>query len=179
MKEIWKNVKEFEGIYQISNLGRVKSIERQGNYNRNHILIGGKDSKGYKIVSLRKNKKGFTKKIHRLVAEAFIPNFNNLPQVNHIDGNKLNNTVQNLEWCDNTYNFYHSVENKLRENSFKALINANKKRRKKVVQYDINGNFIKIYDSIISAQKETNIYHISDCCLNKLKTAGGYIWKYS
>lgn len=106
--EIWKNIKGFRELYQISNLGRVRRIDNK------KILKPLNLSNGYKGVRLYKNKKeATTKKIHRMVAEYFISNPLNLPQVNHIDGNKSNNKVNNLEWCSNEYNMNHAVMSNL------------------------------------------------------------------
>ena len=102
-KEIWKDIKGYEGLYQVSNLGRVKSLPRK-NHPKEEFRNLSPDSKGYLRVNLFKNNKGKTHKVHRLVAEAFIPNPNNYPQVNHKDENKANNNVDNLEWCTNKYN---------------------------------------------------------------------------
>lgn len=103
MKEIWKDIKGYEDIYQISNLGRVKSVETD------RILKGCKTSNGYLIVSLYKNSVMSTKKIHRLVADAFIQNPENKPQVNHIDENKTHNMVSNLEWMTAKENSNHGT----------------------------------------------------------------------
>lgn len=102
--EIWKDIEGYENLYQISNYGRVKSIIRNKikHYETNH--------NGYLRVNLCKKRKIEHKRVHRLVAEAFIPNPQNLPQINHKDGNKLNNCVNNLEWCTPTDNVRHSVE---------------------------------------------------------------------
>ena len=97
MQEIWKDVKGFEGKYKVSNLGNIYSIKKD------IIISPTYNHKGYLRVSLY-NKKQYILTIHRLVAKAFIPNPKNLPQVNHKDGNKTNNCVENLEWCDNSYN---------------------------------------------------------------------------
>lgn len=114
--EIWKDVENFEGLYQISNLGRVKSVERvvhvedpkkHRTYTKHFpecIKATTLDSKGYVMVTLKKDGKTSRYRIHRLVAKAFIPNADNLPQVNHKDENKENNCVENLEWCTNDYN---------------------------------------------------------------------------
>lgn len=109
-KEIWKDIPNFEGLYQVSNLGRVKSLEKKV-WNRyqfikkeEKMLKYGNTPKGYYTVKLYKNSTHCNKKIHRLVAEAFIPNPEGKPQVNHIDGNKKNNNVENLEWCSNKEN---------------------------------------------------------------------------
>lgn len=109
MQEIWKDVKGYEGLYQVSNLGRVKSIQyfnHKNNkaYTRNRLLKPIINEKGYARVDLFKNKKSKRVRIHRLVAETFIPNMYNLPEINHIDGNKQNNCIDNLEWCTHKHN---------------------------------------------------------------------------
>lgn len=103
MNEEWRDVKGYEGIYKVSNLGNVFSVEKK----RLRKLQNG--THGYKIVILYKNKKSAHKQVHRLVAEAFIPNLNNLEQVNHIDGDKKNNCVENLEWVTRQENSFHAV----------------------------------------------------------------------
>lgn len=117
MDEIWKDITGFEGLYQISNLGRVKCVEHKcpGRCGmrkvKEHIMTPVKGSKGYFYVSLSKMDRGRTFTVHRLVANAFIPNPENLPCVNHKDEDKFNNNVDNLEWCthlyNNTYNDVH------------------------------------------------------------------------
>lgn len=110
LQEIWNDIQGYEGLYQVSNFGRVKSLERKifngENYHisKEKILSPGKDKDGYFQVQLYKEKTVKMRKIHRLVAEAFIPNPNNYPQVNHKDEDKQNNRIDNLEWCDGTYN---------------------------------------------------------------------------
>ena len=116
LKEIWKSIENFEGLYQISNLGRVKSVDRvvhvldpksNREYDRHFpecIKATNLDNKGYVIVTLKKDGKNSRHRIHRLVAKAFIPNPENLPQINHKDENKENNYADNLEWCTNEYN---------------------------------------------------------------------------
>ena len=96
--EAFRDIKGYENLYQISNKGNVRSLLT------NKILIGGTDLQGYKIVTLRKDKKNHTKTVHRLVAQAFLPNPNKLPCVNHKDENKQNNVIDNLEWCSYSYN---------------------------------------------------------------------------
>ena len=102
MEEIWKEVPGYEGYYWVSNFGNVKSVPRQGS--RGGIMAGRIDKKGYKDFTFRKDGEQTTMKCHRLVAMAFLPNPNNLPEVNHKDENKLNNRVDNLEWCTTAYN---------------------------------------------------------------------------
>lgn len=124
MIEIWKDIKDFEGIYQVSTFGRIKRLSRktinEGLLGKNKelqlkeiILKPSTITKGYKGITLTKGKKRYPKKVHRLVAEAFIPNPNNKPQINHIDCNKSNNNVNNLEWCTNSENQKHAFKNGL------------------------------------------------------------------
>ena len=108
--EIWKDIKGYEGKYQISNKGRVKSLGN--NKTKKEKIRDGKiDNRGYKRISLCKNGKEKKYSIHRLVAQAFLPNPDNLPVVNHKDENKLNNNVENLEWCTQEYNVNYSGSN--------------------------------------------------------------------
>ena len=159
MNEEWRWIKGYEGLYQVSNLGRVKSI-----YKKEHLFKPYKNKKGYLIVCLTKNKKSKILRVHRLVAQAFLPNPHNYKEINHKDENKENNYLENLEWCDRKYNCNWGKRNK--------------KISKPVLQYDLHNNLIKTWDSIAQAQKELKCYNISHCINNKRKTAGGYIWRY-
>lgn len=150
MEEIWKDIKEFEGKYQISNLGKVKSIDRKilqfNGFNNTYKLYKGKilkpyiSNRGYLKVILYDKQKKRTVNIHRLVAETFIPNPDNLSQVNHIDENKQNNYVNNLEWCDSSYNINYgsrnekvsiALKNVPKSEEHKKKISIMLKRRKK------------------------------------------------
>lgn len=181
MKEKWKDIKGYEGYYQISNFGRIKSLLRYKycyNYKSKKYIKMPINSKilkprlskfGYCHIILHKNSKSQLKLIHRLVAEAFIPNPNNYPQVNHKDENKSNNIVNNLEWCDSKYNMnYGNVKIKIA-----------KSLSKKVNQYDLNGNYIKTWECISIPRKLYNASHISECCNGIRKSNKGYIWKYA
>lgn len=170
-KEIWKDVKGFEGLYQVSNLGRIKSLQFyvRGMYiKREKILKPCDNGNGYKIIYLMKNKKRNVRYIHRLVAIAFIKNPKNYKCINHKDENKKNNCVENLEWCTHKYNNNYG--------NHKSKIS--KSRMKRVIQYDKNMNLIKIWDGVRLAMKEMKSYHICSCCKGKIKYSGGYIWRY-
>lgn len=142
MEEEWRDIKGYEGFYQVSNLGNVRSLDRifiKSNgrrYNKKgKILIPGLTTKGYETVNLSDvNHKITSKRVHRLVAEAFIPNPNNLPQVNHIDENKLNNFVTNLEWCTNTYNISYGTRNLRLKTALRGNNNAVKNKNKNLNQ---------------------------------------------
>ena len=177
MEEIWRDIDGYKGLYQVSNLGNVKSLMhyRKG-INGNLTIVKEKILKqninrknGYLVVSLCKNGISKTSRVNRLVAETFISNPYNLPQVNHIDGNKLNNNKNNLEWCSAKRNMNEAV----RIGLFKNVV-------KKVAQYDMNNNLIEIYSSITEASRKTGITNtsISYCANGKRKNGCGYIWKF-
>ena len=163
--EIWKDISNFEGLYQVSNYGNVRALNyKRQKKKKNLILCKNRD--GYLQVSLYKNNKLYSKSVHRLVAETFIPNFRRLSQVNHKDENKQNNCVNNLEWCTASYNINYGERTE--------------KTRKKIIQLDKKNNIIKLWNSIIEIEEKMNIPHsnIIYCCQGKRKTAGNYIWKY-
>lgn len=171
--EIWKDIKGFENIYQISNYGRVKSIIR---YKK--LMKTALDKGGYLKICLTDSKhKKHTIKIHRLVAENFLDNIECKDQINHIDGNKLNNKVDNLEWCTQSENMQHAFKNNL---IFRGK-GKDSPRARAVNQYSLDGNFIKRWNCISDAMRElkVNTNNISTCCNGKRKTANGFIWKYS
>lgn len=185
MKEIWKDIPEYEGLYQISNYGKVMSL----NYNhtkQNRELLTNENTDGYLSVALCKNNKIKRYRINRLVAQAFIPNPNNKPQVNHIDGNKKNNFISNLEWCTASENQIHSYKNGLHkilkgEMSHRyGLLGSLNPTSKKVAQYDIDNNLIKIWDSLsdVARTMKKSISSISLCCNGHHKTSCGYIWRF-
>ena len=175
--EIWKPIAETNGLYEISTTGCIKRGKRILKANTWNI---------YKVVRLKLNGKYKTCYVHRLVAEAFIANPENKDLVNHKDGNKLNNSVNNLEWCTKQENEKHAWEHGLKEkiritskeNAKIARLYINNKIP--VMQTDMNGNLIKIWDSATDAMKELKIdgSAITKCCRGKLKQSGGYRWQY-
>lgn len=121
MEEKWLDIKDYEGLYQISNLGKVKSLEKKAGFSnrKERILKQHLDKDGYVKVYLCKNNKVKFLSIHRLIAEAFIPNPNNLPQINHKDENKANNKIENLEWCTCKYNINYGTRTKRQKETIK------------------------------------------------------------
>lgn len=181
IKEIWKDIKEYEGLYQGSNLGRARSLDRWVNskngsmqFIKGRILKLIKNRYGYLYVNLYKNNIKKTYQVHRLVAEAFLPNPDNLPEVNHKDENKQNNSVHNLEWCDRSYNVNYGTRNKRISKS-----NTNGKRSKPVLQYTLDGQFVKEWSSTMECGRNGfNQGNVSACCRGELKKYKGYIWSY-
>ena len=179
-KEYWKPILNYEGLYEVSNWGRVRSLDRWCSHRRGKQLKKGRILKlctnkgGYLYVYLWKNGKGKYFLVHRLVAEAFIPNPDNLPQVNHKDENKLNNNAENLEWCSAKYNSNFGTRNE------RIIVkNTNGKCSKKVLQYDLEGNFIREWQSTKECGRNGfNQGHVAECCRGERKTHKGFIWKY-
>lgn len=178
MKEVWFDIVGYEGIYQVSNLGGIKSLPREIWNGKNYFfsklkfLRGSKNQKGYVQVELL----GKPFMIHRLVAIAFIPNPENKPQVNHLDGDKENNCVENLEWCTNSENQIHAYKLGLNVHSDRAG-----KPKKRVCQINLLTNeVIKIFDSIASAGRSLDLKkcNITSVCKGDRKSCGGYGWKY-
>lgn len=175
MKEEWRKIKNFD--YEISNLGQVRSLDREIITKKGKIkILKGKiiknqlswDKKYYSIY-LHKDKKIYSMPIHRLVAEYFIPNPNNYPIVNYLDENKFNNNANNLEWTTSAKNNRYSINK-----------HPERKHTTKIIQYSLEGYFIKEWDSITEASKfyNINISSISNCLCGKSKSSGKYIWKY-
>lgn len=190
--EIWKDLTGYIGIYQVSSNGRIKSLPRkivrkngQVAKVKETILKPGTDRYGYSFVVLCKNRTKRTTAIHRLVAAAFIPNPDNLPEIDHIDGNRANNDATNLRWCTRKQNLnYQKAINNKREtmkkvNTWFKKTGKDNHNAKPVYQYDLEGNFIKKWDCIHDAQRcGFNHGNIISCCKGRLKHYKKYIWRY-
>lgn len=184
MEETWKDLYfiqdgiefDYRGLYQVSNYGNVKSLKDNKRKEREKILKP-KNKKGYLQINLYKNGKQKTFQIHRLVAHMFCEGYFDGYEVNHIDENKENNRADNLEWCTHKYNINYGTGI---ERSAKAQRGKNNPRARKVAQYNLNGNLIKIWDCMMDVKRALGIStgNIYDCCHGKLKQTGGYIWRY-
>lgn len=184
MEEIWKPIKGFEGLYEISSRGRLKSYKKTP---KGQILkLHNKKGDYFKVSLQGKGKHNRSVSVHRLVAEHFLPNPHNLPQVNHIDGNKQNNMADNLEWCTPTQNVRHSL--KMHPNQLTGMIMFNKYgKTKPIVQLSKSGDVIQRFSSGAEASRLTgvcgrNILQVANHTEFKKghprKTAGGYVWRY-
>jgi hypothetical protein len=164
--EEWKEAKGLEGKYEVSNVGRVKSL-----IGKKPKIMGQTNGLGYQVVNIEKKPRG----VHRMVAEAFIPNPESKPFVNHINGDRRDNIVTNLEWVTPQENITHSIRTGA---SYSNVISV----RKKVAQYDTDGNFIAEYESINAGAKAMNAEgqhgNLRKVCNGKRSHFCGYIWKF-
>ena len=193
-KEIWKDIEGYEGYYQISNMGRVKSLERtvwKGKGYRivpERILKAGANGDGYLQVNLSKDDKVKQPLVHRLVAIAFCENPKGYTEVNHKDEDKTNNRAENLEWCSRSYNLtYNGRAKKVGKKSAekrrgrKHSEETIKKLSKSVFSVDKESGLIMFWKSAMEAERCTGIYHgsIIRCCQGKRKSAGNFYWYYA
>ena len=193
MIEEWRDIKGYEGFYQVSNFGRIKSLDYyddKGQFHSSRIKSIRIDDKSYCRVDLYKHKVSHTYFVHRLVAEAFIPNLDNKPQINHIDENPRNNLVSNLEWVTSKENANHGTRIQrcvkhrdlmvVGTNIKKAFIKSGKAYH--IEQYDLNMNYIATYNSVRDAAKANNVSStgIMDSIRerNGIAERMGYIWKH-
>ena len=204
MNEKWKPVVGYEGFYEVSDTGKIKTLgrtiqQKDGRTRtiKSKVMKDRTNNRGYHIISLNTGNSKKDHLVHRLVAMAFLPNPDNLEQVNHIDGNKDNNSVSNLEWCDQTHNMKEAYKLGLRkatlpvwDDELRAKFSAIKKgtrnysQMKKVIQYSLEGEYIACYRNAEDAAKaigikdKTGIYDVCTGRKNR-KQCGGYKWKYA
>lgn len=168
MPEVWRDIKDYEGLYQVSSLGDVRSLNYARTGKVKNIKFGV-HRQGYLEAHLNKNAVTKIFKVHRLVAIAFLPNELGKTQVNHIDENCSNNCLTNLEWATPSENVNHGTRTE----------RAISKIRIPVLQFTLEGRFVERYASIADARKKGfDESHISKCCKGKLRAHGGYRWKY-
>lgn len=170
--EVWKEIPNYEGLYAISNLGNIKRLahkrcDRNQLMKEKHLKVTYPKNNKYPYVTLCKHGICKSQLLHRLMAMAFIPNPNNYPCINHIDGNKQNNSLVNLEWCTYSHN-----------NKEACRLGLNKGTSKVVYQYDLKGNFIKAWKSGRLAEQSLGIKHVADCCNGKRSQSGNFKWSY-
>lgn len=183
--EIWLPIKGYEGLYEISNNGKVKSLARIviGKNNRKQTLpelylAPFVTKRGYWAVNLYKSARFKTKTIHKLIADYFIPNPENKPEVNHKDGNKLNCNIDNLEWVTPSENISHAYKNKLRF-PVTGITSGSNPHAKKIAQYDLSGNLIKVWACARDAYRCGYDYKaISACVTGYRKTYDNHDWRY-
>lgn len=180
MEEIWKDIPNFDGLYMASNLGKIKRLPRKiwnGKsfyLTKETITYGRKTPKGYMSIEISKpnDDKRYLFQVHRLIALSFIDNPKNLPQINHINGVKDDNRLENLEWCDRKYNNNYGTHNS----------NIAKSHSKPIIQYTLNGEFVREWESATVASRELEFPQsaINWCCLKKKKfnSCKGFLWKY-
>ena len=167
--EIWKDIPNYEGLYQVSNLGDIKSLY---NY-RKYSILTPRLKRGYYTVGLRKNGIRKWHLVHRLVASAFIMNPDNLPQVNHKNEIKTDNRAENLEWCSVSYNNNYGTR--------QERVSKSNKLCKPVLKFDLKGNFIKKYHSMSEAARQNGVKSTSsimECCKGKISQTKGFVYKY-
>ena len=174
MEEIWKDVVGYEGLYQVSNMGNVKSLNWRGLGVEKNLYLK-KHNKGYLKVELASDGKRKSYTVHMLVAIAFIPNPLCYSQINHIDENKANNCVSNLEWCtpsENNLKYHKNHPNQKRKG---------KRKGNRVQQISLDGELIREWDNARQVFTETwmSDWSISECCRGNRKTAYGYKWQYA
>lgn len=178
--EVFTDIHGFEGMYQVSNLGRIRSCDRivcNGRFEKGKIMKPCKTKKGYLRIDLSKDGKKYSYQIHRLVAISFIPNPKCKPCIDHINGIKDDNNVENLRWCTNIENVHFSMDNNTRY----ICTPDESKCSRKVAKLDINGNELQVYPSLSEAARQNGIKSfskISAVCNGERQSAGGFKWQY-
>lgn len=187
IKEIWKEISGFDGLYKVSNHGRIKTVSRVVDFGLNTRVVKETVRKlkpkpdGYLSVVIYSNHKQHTLYVHRLVAKEFCDGYNESLQVNHKDGNRKNNYFENLEWCTSSQNHKHAYSVLNRRCYMTGRTGTLSCRSKPIAQYTLDGVLIKNFDSAATAQRELGIGEslIRRCLYGKTKQAKGFIWRYA
>ena len=175
--EVWKPIMGYEGLYEVSNLGRVRSFVKD----KNGILLKGSKHKfGYTFHTLVNEYGRKAYLLHRLVAETFIPNPDNKPCIDHINGITSDNRVENLRWCTQKENINNPICTHRQIESHKGKYGIKSSNHKAIIQFDLDGSLIRKWACAVDAAKEIGIpkQSISACIKGKYKTAGGSTWEY-
>lgn len=186
-QEIWKPIKGFEGLYEVSNLGRVRSHVYSNTYANKVgevILKHDTSARGYHRITLFKDKQKTRVRVHRLVAEAFIPNPENKPYIDHINTDVNDNKVTNLRWSTPKENSNNAITlSRIREDPPKAMKtrikNGSRGASRPVYQFSLQGELLKVWESCVSAERGTGILNINKAIMGKAYTAGGFQWSYN
>lgn len=171
--EVWKEIEGTNGMYEVSNTGKVRSLDYRQT-GKTKELVCQVDKKGYKRVRISRDGKKYSFKIHRLVANAFIPNPENKPHVNHINGDKSDNRAENLEWMTCQENADHAMKNHLWDGCLSASARTNEKRKKPIVATNIKTGEKITFESMRDAEKALNTKHINAVIRGERKQANGY-----
>lgn len=186
--EEWRDVVGYEGLYMVSNTGRIKACEKVdqlGHIRKEKYLKPGKsgDKNSYQALKVRLTKDGVGNfcMVHRLVAEAFIPNPDNLPEVNHKDENPFNNNVENLEWCTHAYNITYGTARARAGQKNSVKLKNRPDQSKWVIKLSLDNEILHFYPSTQEAARQTGLFRtaISACCRGKARTHGGFTWKFA
>lgn len=175
--EIWKAIEGTDGKYEVSNTGKVRSNNYLGHGKQQELKLW--DNGGYQRVTLWSGGKKGNRLIHRLVAETFIPNPENKPEVNHKDGDKHNNHVDNLEWSTRKENIDHADSTGLRTGSVVALLKSNKKLRRPIIATNVETGEETYYPSVQAAQRAIGTKDINAVLSGKQRKAKGHTYKYA
>ena len=171
--EIWKTIAGTKGFIEVSNQGRARSLLR----GEPRVLKPQVDNKGYHRIRVTVEREKMNYKVHREIAKAFIPNPNNLPQVNHKDGNKNNNSVDNLEWITNRDNAHHAIENGLWDSVIEGSRRENERRKRPVIGH-FTPDICRRFDSVADAERYIGSRHVTDVLKGKRRHVKGWTFQY-